>query len=68
MGSKTFLFFCISLAVVLMITSEVAARDLAETSTSVDNCKKSHTQKFYFSSFSLFSHVWIMYVDCRGKG
>ena len=39
MGSKTLLFLFISLAIALMITSEVAARELAETSTSVDNCK-----------------------------
>lgn len=39
MSSKTLVFFCMSLAIVLMITSglEVAARELAETTTSVDN-------------------------------
>ncbi|XP_027164176.1 glycine-rich protein HC1-like [Coffea eugenioides] len=37
MGSKTLLLFFISLAIVLAITSQVAARELAEASTSVDN-------------------------------
>ncbi|KAL3506534.1 hypothetical protein ACH5RR_031916 [Cinchona calisaya] len=40
MVSKTILFLCISLAIVLMITSEVAARkELAKTSTLADNGK-----------------------------
>ncbi|KAL3506533.1 hypothetical protein ACH5RR_031915 [Cinchona calisaya] len=43
MGSKTLLFLCISLAIILMITSEVAARELAETSTSVYNSKPFET-------------------------
>ncbi|CDP20106.1 unnamed protein product [Coffea canephora] len=37
MGSKTLLLFFISLAIVLAITSQVVARELAEASTSVDN-------------------------------
>lgn len=32
MASKGIIFLCISLAVILMITSDVAARDLAENS------------------------------------
>jgi hypothetical protein len=40
MSSKVFLFLCLSLAFALMIASEVAAaRELAETSTSVETCK-----------------------------
>lgn len=40
MGSKAVMFLCFCLAVVLMIASEVAARGLAEaTSTSVETCK-----------------------------
>ena len=39
MGYKKLLFFCISLAIVLTMTSQVAARELAETFTSVSNCK-----------------------------
>ncbi|CDP18618.1 unnamed protein product [Coffea canephora] len=39
MGSKTLLLFFISLAIVLAITPQVAARELAEASTSVDNSK-----------------------------
>ncbi|MCE5166951.1 hypothetical protein HAX54_031001 [Datura stramonium] len=35
MGSKTFLFLGLFLAIFLMISSEVAARELAETSNSV---------------------------------
>ncbi|XP_027164647.1 cold and drought-regulated protein CORA-like [Coffea eugenioides] len=33
MGSKTLLFFCISMAVVLMITSEVAAKSVDDSKT-----------------------------------
>ncbi|XP_071939327.1 uncharacterized protein [Coffea arabica] len=39
MSSMKILFFCISLALVLMIISQVAARELVETSNSVDNSK-----------------------------
>ncbi|XP_027163865.1 uncharacterized protein LOC113764036 [Coffea eugenioides] len=39
MGSKALFFFCISLAVVLTITSQAAGRELAETFTSVNNPK-----------------------------
>lgn len=34
MASKGILFLCISLAVILMITSDAAARDLADTERS----------------------------------
>ncbi|CDP16567.1 unnamed protein product [Coffea canephora] len=37
MGSKALLFFCISVAVVLAITSQAAGRELAETFTSVND-------------------------------
>ncbi|CAK9133402.1 unnamed protein product [Ilex paraguariensis] len=37
MGSKAFLFLGLSMAIVLLITSEVAARELAETSTTNEN-------------------------------
>ncbi|KAA8524782.1 hypothetical protein F0562_011205 [Nyssa sinensis] len=37
MGSRVILFLVLSLAFVLLITSEVAARELAETSTSKEN-------------------------------
>nr|XP_027120429.1 glycine-rich protein HC1-like [Coffea arabica] len=47
MGSKTLFFFCISLAIVLTITSQVAARELAETSTTVDNPKTLETRPAY---------------------
>lgn len=43
MSSKKFLLFCISLAIGLMIASQVAARELAETSNSVDNSKTDET-------------------------
>ncbi|CDP15149.1 unnamed protein product [Coffea canephora] len=46
MGSKTLLFLFISLAIALMITSEVAARELAETSTSVDNSNAVETDGY----------------------
>ncbi|CDP15148.1 unnamed protein product [Coffea canephora] len=39
MSSMKILFFCICLALVLMIISQVAARELVETSNSVDNSK-----------------------------
>ncbi|XP_027163381.1 uncharacterized protein F12A10.7-like [Coffea eugenioides] len=44
MGSKALLYFCISLAVVLTITSLVAASGLAETFTSVNNSKSLETR------------------------
>ena len=54
MGSKTLLLFFISLAMVLAITSQVAARELAETSTSVDNCKTFILLSTYSNVLNLF--------------
>lgn len=47
MGSKAIVFLGLVLALVLLISSEVAARDLAaETSNTIDTCKN----VYYFPS------------------
>ena len=48
MGSKAFLYLGHLLAVVLLISSEVAARDLAETS---NENKSGKYQSMYISSY-----------------
>ncbi|KAG5588639.1 hypothetical protein H5410_049073 [Solanum commersonii] len=43
MGSKAFIFLCLFVAICAMISSEVVARELAETSLESDNKNDEHT-------------------------
>ncbi|GMN19849.1 hypothetical protein TIFTF001_045243 [Ficus carica] len=68
MGSKAFLYLALLLSVLLLISSEVAARDLAKTSTDHDNKKDNQKYEENYGGYPGYGHGGRDHGDYPGRG